>query len=214
MLQFFGAPVRPRFPGSPVSRLPQSAGRRASKDYTGAPPQRRVNVAASSAVERSLESAGIKVVGVTTRAQLGRALGGHLFMLIAILTFMAMFMAMVGLLGLGSTLGTSVLERAREFGVMRAIGAGDRSMRAVVLAEGLLIGVMSVGLAAVASLPLTWIAAWVVGAASLDPARDTIVSAYSIPLWLAVVLAGATVASLGPVRKALRVTVREALAYQ
>jgi hypothetical protein len=54
----------------------------------------------------------------------------------------------------------------------------------------------------------------VVGAASLGPARSTIVSAYSIPLWLAVALIGATVASLGPVRKALRVTVREAVAYQ
>jgi putative ABC transport system permease protein len=174
----------------------------------------RLAVAATSAVEEALESAGIKVAGVTTRAQLGRALGGHLFMLIAILTFMAMLMAVVGLLGLGSTLGTSVLERAREFGVMRAIGAGDRSIRAVVLAEGLLIGIMSVGLAAVASVPLTFVAARVVGAASLGSARETIVSAYSIPLWLAVVLTGATVASLGPVRKALRVAVREALAYQ
>ena len=174
----------------------------------------RLEVAASSAVERSLERAGIRIAGVTTRSHLGRALGGHLFMLIAILTFMAMLMAIVGLLGLGSTLGTSVLERAREFGVMRAIGAGDRSIRAVVLAEGLLIGVMSVGLAAMASVPLTWIAARVVGAASLGPTRSTIVSAHSIPLWLAVVLAGATVASLGPVHKALRVTVREALAYQ
>jgi putative ABC transport system permease protein len=174
----------------------------------------RFAVAATSAVEEALESAGIKVAGVTTRAQLGRALGGHLFMLIAILTFMAMLMAIVGLLGLGSTLGTSVLERAREFGVMRAIGAGDRSIRAVVLAEGLLIGVMSVGLAAVVSVPLTLVVARVVGAASLGPALSTMVSAYSIPLWLAVVLIGATVASLGPVRKALRVTVREALAYQ
>jgi putative ABC transport system permease protein len=174
----------------------------------------RFAVAATAGIERSLAGAGIKVAGVTTRAGLGRALGGHLFMLIAILTFMAMLMAIVGLLGLASTLGTSVLERAREFGVMRAIGAGDRSIRAVVLAEGLLIGVMSVGFAAVASVPLTWIAARVVGAASLGPARGTIMSAYSIPLWLAVVLAGATAASLGPVRKALRVAVREALAYQ
>jgi putative ABC transport system permease protein len=174
----------------------------------------RFAIAATSDVERSLESKGIKVAGVTTRAQLGRALGGHLFMLIAILTFMAMLMAIVGLLGLGSTLGTGVLERAREFGVMRAVGAGDRSIRAVVLAEGLLIGVMSVGLAAVVSVPLTLVVARVVGATSLGPARSTIVSAYSIPLWLAVALIGATVASLGPVRKALRVTVREALAYQ
>jgi putative ABC transport system permease protein len=73
---------------------------------------------------------------------------------------------------------------------------------------------MSVGLAAVASVPLTFVAARLVGAASLGPARDTIVSAYSVPLWLAAGLAGAAVASLGPVRKALRVTVREALAYQ
>jgi putative ABC transport system permease protein len=174
----------------------------------------RLAVAATSAVEEALESAGIKVAGVTTRAQLGRALGGHLFMLIAILTFMAMLMAIVGLLGLGSTLGTSVLERAREFAVMRAIGAGNRSIRAVVLAEGLLIGVMSVGLAAVVSVPLTFAAARLVGAASLGPAQGTMVSAYAIPLWLTVMLAGATVASLGPVRKALRVTVRQALAYQ
>jgi putative ABC transport system permease protein len=174
----------------------------------------RLAVAATSGIERSLTSVGIKVAGVTTRTQLGRALGGHLFMLIAILAFMALLMAIVGLLGLGSTLGTSVLERAREFGVMRAIGAGDRSIRAVVLAEGMLIGVMSMVLAAVASVPLTFAVARVVGEASLGPARNTILSGYSIPLWLVVVLAGATVASLGPVRKALQVTVREALAYQ
>jgi putative ABC transport system permease protein len=174
----------------------------------------RSAAAATSAVERSLESAGFKAAAVITRAQLGRALGGHLFMLIAILSFISALMAIVGLLGLGSTLGASVLERVREFGVMRAIGAGDGSIRAVVLAEGLMIGVSSAGLAAAASVPLTLVAARVVGAASLGPARNAIASAYAVPLWLAAVMAGAALVSLIPARQALRLSVREALAYQ
>jgi putative ABC transport system permease protein len=63
-----------------------------------------------AAVERSLEEGGVKVAGSTSRSQLGRALAGHLFILIFILIVMSILMAIVGIFGLGSAMVASVLE--------------------------------------------------------------------------------------------------------
>ena len=64
-------------------------------------------------VERALDQSGLTVRQSISQAQLGRALGGHLFILIFTLLAMSLLMAIVGMLGLGSAMTISVLERAR-----------------------------------------------------------------------------------------------------
>ena len=56
---------------------------------------------------------------------------------------MAWVMIVVGALSLASTMGLAVLERTREIGVLRAIGARHRSIFAIVQAEGLLVALLS-----------------------------------------------------------------------
>lgn len=167
-----------------------------------------------AAVERSLEEGGVKVAGSTSRSQLGRALAGHLFILIFILIVMSILMALVGIFGLGSAMVASVLERRRELAVLRAIGASNAQVLLTVICEGVFIGFLSVLAAAVLSVPVTMLVANLVGAAMLGPSQGVVVSATAIPIWLAVVLLCTILASEYPARKALKMTIREALAYQ
>ena len=166
-----------------------------------------------SAIERSLESSGFKVAGSTSQAALGRALAGHLFILIFVLIVMSILMAVVGCLGLASAMATGVLERTREFAVMRAIGAGRAAILRTVIGESVFVAILSVVTAALLSAPLTVAVARVVGTSSLGPALG-VVSGTAIPLWLAIVLVGAAAASAYPAWSASRLTIREALAYQ
>jgi putative ABC transport system permease protein len=167
----------------------------------------------TAAIQSSLEHSGFKVAQSTSQAQLGRALAGHLFILIFVLIVMSVLMALVGCLGLASAMATGVLERTREFAVMRAIGARNTAILRTVIGEGVFVGTLSVAAAALLSAPLTIAVARVVGSASLGPALG-VVSAAAIPLWLAIVLVGAAAASAYPAWTASKLTIREALAYQ
>ncbi len=166
----------------------------------------------TAAIERSLENSGFKVAQTTSQVQLGRALAGHLFILIFVLIVMSILMAVVGLLGLGAAMATGVLERTREFAVMRAIGASNMTILGTVIGEGAFVGILSVAAALLLSAPLTVAVARVVGTDSLGPALG-VVSAAALPVWLAITLVGAAAASAFPAWKASKLTVREALIY-
>ena len=56
--------------------------------------------------------------------------------LIVFLLIMAVLLAVVGAIGLTGTMSLNVLERTREIGVMRAIGASDGSVFQIVVTEG------------------------------------------------------------------------------
>jgi putative ABC transport system permease protein len=168
----------------------------------------------AATIEQSLARAGFKVIESTSQIQVGRALAGHLFILIFILIMMSVLMAIVGVLGLASAMATSVLERTREFAVLRAIGAGNGSILRTVIGEGLFIAALSVLVASLLSVPFTMWIATLIGTASLGPAMGVVLSATAIPLWLAIALASAALASGYPARRAVRMTIRDALDYQ
>ena len=66
---------------------------------------------------------------------------------------MAVLLGVVGGLGLMGTMTINVVERSREIGVLRAVGASDRSVLLIFLAEGVLIGALSWALGVLVSLP-------------------------------------------------------------
>ena len=57
-------------------------------------------------------------------------------------------------IGVLNTVLMSVMERVREFGVMRALGASPARVLGIVLAEGALLGALGVALGVIISLPL------------------------------------------------------------
>jgi putative ABC transport system permease protein len=73
--------------------------------------------------------------------------------LVGIMLAMAVMAAVVGGLGLASTMSINVVERGREIGVMRATGATSLAVAGIFICEGVLVGVLSWLLAVPISYP-------------------------------------------------------------
>jgi putative ABC transport system permease protein len=131
--------------------------------------------------------------------------------LVVILLVMALLTASVGAMGLAGTMGMNVLERTREIGIMRSIGAGDREIMRTVIVEGMTIGAISWGLLAV---PITYGLSWIISSAIFNSMIDVHFTWLGFVIWLAVVLVLSALASVLPARSATSLTIREVLAYE
>lgn len=134
--------------------------------------------------------------------------------LTGILSLMALLIGTVGGLGLMGTMSINVIERTREIGIMRAIGASDGAVRQIVIVEGLLIGLLSWGASALVSIPISLALTYQIGMVLLNLPLLYVYSFPAAALWLGLVLLLAALASLLPARSATRLTVREVLAYE
>jgi putative ABC transport system permease protein len=134
--------------------------------------------------------------------------------LVYFLLIMAVLTASVGGMGLTGTMGMNVLDRTREIGIMRSIGATDREIMRTVIVEGVVIGSLSWLLGALLSFPITYLLSYIVSMAIFNSPIDVVFTWEGFALWLAVVLILSALASVLPARNAARLTIREVLAYE
>jgi len=124
----------------------------------------------------------------------------------------------VALLGIVNTLVMAILERRREIGIMKAVGAGDGDIKALFFAEA---GVMGF-LGGLAGVSLGWAIGRAINAGTniylkrMDMTPETF---WSVPWWLvAAALAFAVVVSLGsgiyPASRAAKLDPVQALRYE
>jgi putative ABC transport system permease protein len=132
----------------------------------------------------------------------------------ALLMAMAFLMAIVGGLGLMGTMSLNVLERTREIGVMRAVGASNGAVRGIILTEGITIGLLSAVIAILFSFPLGQALSALVGEALFQLPLSYVISANGIIMWLVIVIILSMLSSFLPAYNASRLTVREILAYE
>ena len=165
-------------------------------------------------LDANLRSHGLKVLQTEAgRASLDTAVDS-LSILVTFLLIMAVLTAIVGAMGLTGTMGMNVLERTREIGIMRAIGADDHAVMRTVIAEGVVIGMISFVLAVILSIPFTYLLSTIVSLAVFETPIDVIFTFAGYGIWLALVLVLSTLASIVPARNAARMTIREVLAYE
>jgi putative ABC transport system permease protein len=134
--------------------------------------------------------------------------------LITFLLIMALLTATVGSMGLTGTMSMNVLERTREIGVMRSIGATDREIIRMVIVEGLLIGLISFGLAILLAVPFTYLLSSIVSNAVFATPIAVKFTYLGYLIWLGLVIVLSSLASVLPARNAARLTIREVLAYE
>ena len=163
--------------------------------------------------------AALEVQGMTVQTsqfmeEARRVMEDHLLMVAGFLGVMALLMIVVGGLGLASTMSLAVLERTREIGVLRAIGARHRTIFAMLQVEGLVVGVLSWVIALPLSIPMSVVLGQAFGRIML-PVPVTFVPQLSAVLqWLGVVLVVSIVACAWPAFRATRITTAAALTYE
>jgi putative ABC transport system permease protein len=168
----------------------------------------------AKAIEQRLKLRGIELSSTLTLDQLHTDSSQGINIIVIFLLIMAVLLAVVGGLGLMGTMSINVLERTREIGVMRAIGATDAAVLRIVMVEGILIGVISWLVGALLALPVSKLMNDGVGAAFEAPGLSYTFSTFGVLLWLGVVVALAALASFLPAWSAAQLTVRDVLAYE
>jgi len=196
------------------ARVVRDVGRAGSVQVVTAQHDANFQSEVAKALEEHFKRAGLRVSATFTTAERRTALETAFNPIVILLFVMAVLLAVVGGLGLMGTMSLNVLERTREIGVMRAVGASDGAVRRVFIVEGIFIGVLSWLLGTGLALSLSKLLSDAVGLAFTKTPLSYTFSVGGVLIWLVVVVILAALASFLPARSASRLTVREVLAYE
>jgi len=122
--------------------------------------------------------------------------------------------SLVGGLGLAIPMSLNVIERTREIGILRSLGAQNGIVRRVVIIEGLVSGLVSWLISIPCSIPLAIFLGDSLGNSLLARPLDYIFSIPAVLTWLGLTIVIADIASLIPAQTAARLTIRDALVYE
>jgi putative ABC transport system permease protein len=165
-------------------------------------------------LDQYLSDRGFQVSGVTAGLLIQEDNSRAINILIVFLLIMALLTAFVGSIGLTGTMGMNVLERTREIGVMRAIGAVDLEIMKSVVIEGVTIGIITWGLAIWVSFPISDLLLTIISNSMMGSSMDLTIAPVGFVIWLGVVILLSIIASIIPAQNATRLTINEVLAYE
>jgi putative ABC transport system permease protein len=166
------------------------------------------------ALDRNLEAEGIRAVGSMSQSEARFGFDQHMLMIYVFLVIMSFIIGGVGGLGLMTTMSLNVLERRREMGILRAIGATPRAIGSIVVIESVAIAAISSILAALVAWPVSKSAGNLMVRMMFRTNLDFSFQFLGFLIWLAISIALGALASFLPARHASRGSVREALGYE
>jgi putative ABC transport system permease protein len=169
--------------------------------------------AVTTQLKDQFEARNMKVNYSQTEIEIKRRATSQFAIFISMLLALAVIIAAVGGIGLMGALSISVVERTREIGVLRAVGARSRTIMAMFMLEGVLQGVLSWGFSILVSLGLARVIAGAMGRAIFNIELSYQYNWSAVGVWLIIVLIISTLASIVPARKATLVSVRDSLSY-
>ena len=159
------------------------------------------------------DARGMKIGGSDVATEDRNNSSAQFSILTQLLMMMTVLMAIVGSMGLSGTLSINVIERRREIGVMRAVGASSRDVGLVFTGEGLMLGLTSwifalpIGLSVGPAFVLTL-------GQVIDFPAEYYPATHGVWIWLGIVILLSILASWIPARRATRISVNESLAYE
>jgi len=169
--------------------------------------------AATNKLKEIYERNNMKIVDSQTQAALRATYEWQFGIVTSMLLALSIIIAVVGAIALMGALSIGVIERTKEIGVLRAIGARSSTILGIFVMEGILQGTLSW----LVSIPISFFASPVVanllGQAMFGATLDYQYNWSSVGVWLGIVIVIAILASILPARGATRISVRDSLAY-
>jgi len=165
-------------------------------------------------LQERFRNAGISRSNSVTRSSFFSEFTEVFNIILFVLLLMAGLLALVGSLGLSGTLGINIMERMREIGVLRAVGAANQALVKIVLTESIVVSLVSWLMGAITSAISSPLLAAVVIYAVLETQMNFRYSFIGLLIWFGVILLIGVFASLLPARRAALLQVREVLDYE
>ncbi|MBI5453865.1 MAG: FtsX-like permease family protein [Deltaproteobacteria bacterium] len=165
-------------------------------------------------VERAIAPSDLQILYVMMQAERVKIIYDHLYIVLVTIVFFAMLVLVVSAMGMASATSINIMERTREIGVLRAIGATPKIIYNLFVIEGMIVSVASILLGLLLSWPLSVIAAKFFGNLMLDVALRPAFSYTGFVITLIATIVFGWLASRIPARMAIKVSTREALAYE
>ncbi|MCG3209665.1 MAG: hypothetical protein FOGNACKC_03292 [Anaerolineae bacterium] len=167
----------------------------------------------AASLKDMLNNRGIEPMFSDTVYKFRDNLDNQFNLIITMLLVLAVIVAVVGGIGLMGSLSISVVERTREIGVMRAIGARSLTIMGMFVMEGLLQGVFSWLVVVPISVVLGKFMSDALGQAMFQTNLDYRYNFMAVVVWLVIILVVSVLAAILPARNATRISVRDSLAY-
>ena len=167
-------------------------------------------------IEMAIASSDLDILYVLSQAERALIIYNHLDIILTIITFLALLVLVVSALGMASATGITIMERTREIGVLRAIGATPKMIYRLFVAEGMVTSIAGISAGMLLAWPLSVAASAFFGALILGagvPLRFAF-SYEGFVITLAMTLAFGWLASRIPARKAIKMSTMEALSYE
>lgn len=166
------------------------------------------------ALQAAYDQEGYAILNAATTTETRGSVSEQLDILFTLLMSMVALIAVVGGLGLAITVSLNVIDRTREIGILRSMGARSPVIRRMVLLESILVAILSWLIGAALSVPLgIWIGSELGVILSGRPLMY-IFSSTGLGAWLGLVILVAILASILPANQAARMTIRQALNYE
>ncbi len=167
----------------------------------------------ANALDRAFLAARMAPAQVFTRNMLRDSLDEHFRVVGDVIRMVALAAALIGAIMLAATTALNVMERDREIGILRTLGASPRHIASLFWMEAASVTLLGLLLAIAVSIPLTL---------AMLHAAETRLLHVAVPMrfslqGLVILLGGALVVLftiLATVRRSLRQSVRESLAYE
>jgi putative ABC transport system permease protein len=164
-------------------------------------------------LKQAFESHNIKVSGSQTQADQRTTNEWQFSTVTYMLLALSIIVAIVGAIALMGALSIGVIERTKEIGVLRAIGARSRTILGIFVMEGVLQGLISWMIAVPLSILVSPGVASGMGHLMFGATLDYRYNWVAVFVWLGLVIAISILASVLPARGATRISVRDSLAY-
>ena len=165
-------------------------------------------------IEKEFDEQGLIITDNFNTGEYRQALEDHFLIIVSFLVMMAFFIIIVGGMALASTMSIQVIERTKEIGIMKAIGASKIQIIHIFQQESFFIGVISFVISIIVGLPITYFVGNIFGYIFFKFPLSFGLDIKGFFIWFGITIVFAVIASLLPAMKAVSLTVKETLSYE